>query len=275
LTDRALCDTKVLSKRVLGMALPSLEGEKGFFMVNKATIVFLISFFCLPFVSFAYETVEVRNGGSIQGIVEYYGLAVPQDKTYTLSSDVKYCGKELRTEKYLISADKGIKNVVVYLDEIKTGKAIPEETVEITDIKCTFVPHVSIGFRGSKFIVKNEDPVLHTIHVYTSISGKTMFNIGLPERGSMVKKTLTKTGLMELNCDCHPWMQGYIYVFDHPYAAVSDESGKFVIENIPPGTYNVKAWHEALGTVELADVRVEAGKANNIRLQYAREINLP
>ncbi len=257
------------------MPLSSWEAGKVGFMVNKATIVFLISFFCFPFVSYAYETIEVRNGGSIQGIVEYSGRTVPQDRTYTLSSDVKYCGKELSTEKYLISADKRVKNVVVYLEEIKAGKAIPEETVKVTDIKCTFVPHVSIGFSGSKFIVKNEDPVLHTIHIYTSISGKTMFNIALPERGSMVKKTLTKTGLMELNCDCHPWMQGYVYVFDHPYATVSDESGKFIIDNIPPGTYNVKAWHEALGTVGLADVRVEAGQANEIRLQYSREINLP
>jgi len=244
-------------------------------MMNIGTVFFLISFFCISSVSHSYEIIEVSNGGNIQGIVAYSGHAVPQDKTYTLSSDVKYCGKELRTEKYLISADKRIKNVVVYLEEIRTGKAIPEEPVEVTDTKCTFVPHITVGFSGNKFLVKNEDPVLHTIHVYTSINGKTMFNIGLPERGSTVKKTLTKTGIMELNCDCHPWMQGYVYVFDHPYAVVSDESGEFVIKNIPPGTYHVKAWHEALGEVGLADVRVEAGESSRIILQYGPEINLP
>ncbi len=243
-------------------------------MVNKAIILFLISFFCLPFVSSAYETIEVKNGGSIEGIVEYFASTVPQDKTYTLSSDVRYCGKEIRTEKYLISPDKKIKNVVVYIEEINRGRAIPEETVVVVDTKCTFVPHAGIGFKGNKFVVKNEDPVLHTIHIYTHISGKTMFNIGLPEKGSTVIKTLTKTGLMDLSCDCHPWMQGYVYVFEHPYAAVTDERGKFVIENIPPGTYTVGAWHEALGNIKLSDVRVESGKASKIKLQYTREINL-
>lgn len=243
-------------------------------MLNKAIILFLILFFCLPIVSFAYETIEVKNGGSIEGIVEYFASTVPQDKTYTLSSDVKYCGKEIRTEKYLISSDKKIKNVVVYIEEINRGRAMPEETLVVLDTKCTFVPHVGVGFKGNKFMVKNEDPVLHTIHIYTDISGKTMFNIGLPEKGSTVTKTLTKTGLMDLSCDCHPWMQGYVYVFEHPYAAVTDERGKFVIENIPPGTYTVGAWHEALGNIKLSDVRVESGKASMIKLQYTREIKL-
>lgn len=250
------------------------NGERAGFMLNKAIIIFLVPFICFPFISFAYETVEVRNGGDIQGIVEYSGITIPQDKTYTLSSDVRYCGKEIRSEKYLISADKRIKNVVVYIEEIKAGKAIPEETVAVVDAKCTFIPHVSFGFKGNKFAIKNEDPVLHTIHVYTYISGKTMFNIGLPERGSVVEKTLKKTGLMELDCDCHPWMQGFVYVFDHPYVAVTDEKGEFVIGNIPPGTYTVVAWHEALGNIKLTDVRVESGKAARIKLQYTREINL-
>jgi plastocyanin len=160
------------------------------------------------------------------------------------------------------------------VEEIKAGKAIPEKTVAIIDAKCTFTPHTSVGFKGNKFTIENEDPVLHTIHVYTYISGKTIFNIGLPEKGSLVTKTLTKTGIMELNCDCHPWMQGFVYVFDNPYVAVTDEKGEFVIENIPPGTYSVAAWHEALGNIRLVDVRVESGKAAKIKLQYTPEINL-
>jgi hypothetical protein len=266
----ALCDKKIL--KIWHAVVRS--GERAGFMLNKTIIIFLIPFICFPFISFAYETIEVRNGGSLQGVVEYSGTTIPQDKTYTLSSDVKYCGKEMRSEKYLISADKRIKNVVVYIDEIKAGKAIPEETVAVVDAKCTFIPHVSFGFKGNKFAVKNEDPVLHTIHVYSYISGKTMFSIGLPEKGSVGEKTLKRTGLMELNCDCHPWMQAFVYVFDHPYAAVTDEKGEFVIKDIPPGIYTVEAWHETLGNIKLADVKVESGKAAKIKLQYTREINL-
>lgn len=237
----------------------------------KKTAVFinvLTLFFGLTPLSFAYEAIPFRNGGHIEGVVEFAGNILPKDKTFTISSDVKYCGKEHRTERYLIDEERRIKNVVVYLKEIKAGKAIPEETVTILDSQCTFVPHVSIGFKGNKFMLKNEDPVLHTGHIYSYIRGKTMFNIALPEKGSTITKTLTKTGLMELNCDCHPWMDSFVYVFEHPYAAVTDEHGKFVLKDVPPGVYTVVAWHESLGTVEISNVTVQSEKTSTIKLNY-------
>jgi len=224
--------------------------------------------FGLTPVSFAYEAIPFRNGGHIEGVVEFAGNVVPKDKTFTISSDVKYCGKEHRTEKYLINEERGIKNVVVYLKEIKAGKAVPEETVTVIDSQCSFMPHVSIGFKGNKFILKNEDPVLHTGHIYSHIRGKTMFNVALPGKDSTITKTLTKTGLMELNCDCHPWMESFVYVFDHPYVAITDEDGKFVIKDIPPGVYSVEAWHESLGTMNVSNVTVQSEKTSTIKLKY-------
>ncbi len=243
-------------------------------MRNKTLIIFLTSFFCLPMLSLAYEAIEVKNGGSIEGTVEFIGTTIPQDKTFTVSSEPKYCGKTLRTEKYLISPEKKIKNVVVYLRGIKSGKAIPEQTVNVSELKCAFVPHVALGFTGNKFVAKNEDPVLHTIHVYASVNGRTLYSIGLPEQGADVKKTLTRPGAMELNCDCHPWMVGYVYILDHPYAALTNERGEFVIENIPPGTYTVEAWQEALGTIKLEEVKVESGKVSKIKVLYTSGIKL-
>ena len=218
--------------------------------------------------SFAYESVSFSNGGTIQGSVEFSGAIIPKDKTFSISSDVKYCGKEKRTEKYLINAERRIKNVIVFLTDIKAGKSVPAETVSVVDSKCTFIPHVMIGFKGSQLVVKNEDPVLHTGHIYSHIKGKTIFNVALPEKGSTVTKSLTKTGLLELNCDCHPWMESFVYIFDHPYVAITDENGTFVISDIPPGVYTVEAWHETLGTVMLQNVTVQSGKTSTIHLQY-------
>lgn len=232
------------------------------------SISVLVSLFCLAPVSFAYEAIPFRNGGNIEGLVEFAGNVIPKDKTFTISSDVKYCGNEHRTEKYLINAKRRIKNVIVYLKDIKAGKEIPEETVAVIDSKCTFVPHVLIGFKGNNFVLKNEDPVLHTGHVYSHIRGKTMFNIALPDRGSEITKTLTKTGLMELNCDCHPWMEGFVYIFDNPYVTITDENGIFVINDIPPGVYTVEAWHESLGTKSISDVTVQSGKTVAIKLEF-------
>jgi hypothetical protein len=97
-----------------------------------------------------------------------------------------------------------------------------------------------------------------------------MYNIGLPEKGSMVTKPLTKTGLIEVTCDSHPWMHGYIQVLDHPYAAVSNADGEFVIKDIPPGTYAIETWHEALGKVKVANVKVDSGKTSKIKVEYKK-----
>jgi len=221
----------------------------------------------IPVVSSAYEVMEVKNGGSIEGVVEFAGGSVPQDKMQKLSSETKYCGTQLPEEKYLIK-DKKIQNVVVYIGDIKAGRAAPSETVTLTNLKCAFVPHVAVGFKGNKFLEKNDDPIFHNIHTY--INGRTMYNIGLPEKGSSVTKPLNKTGIIEVTCDSHPWMHGYIYVSDNPYAAVTNAKGEVLLKDIPPGTYTVEAWHEALGKVKTANVKVEAGKTSKIKLEYKK-----
>lgn len=217
--------------------------------------------------SFAYETVEVKNGGSIEGVVEFMGGNVPKDPTLTLSSEQKFCGKTLPAEKFVIK-DKKVENVVVYIEDIKAGKAIPAEPVTLTNMKCAFVPHVAVGFKGNKFIQKNDDPILHNIHTY--IGQKTLYNISLPEKGSSVSKPLNKAGIVEVTCDAHPWMRGFLYVADNPYAVVTNAKGEFSIKNVPPGTYTVEAWHEALGKVKAANIKVEGGKPTKIKLEYKK-----
>ena len=236
-----------------------------------ASALALVFSYAIP--SFAYETVGFKNGGNIEGTVEFVGEVIPMDKTFTISSDVLYCGKQLRTEKYIISKEKRIKNAVVYLKDVKGGKAIPGEPVMITDSKCTFSPHVSVVLKGNNLIVNNEYPVLHTIHVYARVKGKTMFNTALPDKGTSYTKTFTRTVVLELNCDCHPWMEAFIVVMDHPYAALTDEQGAFSIEDIVPGVYTVEAWHEALGTITIPNVTVQGGKTTAVKIKFTYDMN--
>jgi hypothetical protein len=44
----------------------------------------------------------------------------------------------------------------------------------------------------------------------------------------------------------HPWMSGFVAVFDHPFFAVTKPDGSFEIKGLPPGTYNLVFWHEKL-----------------------------
>ncbi len=236
--------------------------KKGFMIVCALTAVLASSL-----VSYAYEVIEVKNGGSIEGVAEFTGATVPKDPMLTLSSETKYCGKNMPAEKYMIK-DRKIENVVVYLTDIKSGKAIPVEPITLTNIKCAFAPHVAVGFKGGKVIQKNDDPIFHNIHTY--VNGKTAFNIGLPEKGSSVTKPLLRDGLMEVTCDSHPWMHGFVQILDHPYGAVTNAKGEFSIKDIPAGTYTVEAWHEALGKVKVGSVKVESGKASKIKVDFKK-----
>ena len=75
-------------------------------------------------------------------------------------------------------------------------------------------------------------------------------------------------GMFLVKCDIHPWMSAYVGVFTHPFFAVTDESGKFSIEGLPPGTYEVEAWHEKLG-VRTGSVTVATGSAATVDFSFA------
>lgn len=240
--------------------------------MKKILLFSVILLLSLSVVTFAakkakYKGGDVANGGSLKGTVTFAGATVPKDETVTLTSEQELCGDTLPAEKYLINANKQIKNVVVSIENIKSGKPAPKDPIVLDNLMCAFVPHVGVGIKGKKTVkITNSDPVFHNVHSY--VKGKTTLNLGLPDKGSTVIKDLRKTGIMEVKCDSHPWMIGYVYVLGHPYGEVTDENGGFTMSDIPPGEYTVTAWHEALGTVKKEAVKVEAGKATTLNFEF-------
>jgi hypothetical protein len=246
--------------------------------MKKIMLLFIVALLIFPLVGAdakkkkkkksSYKVVEVTNGGSISGKAVFGGGTAPKDETLTLTSEQDLCGKTLPARKYVINSSNEIKNVVVFLDGIKKGKAVPNAPVVIDNNTCAFEPHVSVGFSGKKntAVINNSDPVFHNTHSY--IKGRTIFNIGLPDKGSTVEKKMRKPGIMSVKCDSHPWMLGYVYLFPHPYAAVTNENGEFSIGDIPAGSYKVKAWHEGFGEIELGKVTVDAGKTAMVKAEF-------
>jgi hypothetical protein len=245
--------------------------------MKKVFMIFLILAVGLTFSSMSdakkkkkkkakYKVTAVTNGGSISGKALFDGASPPADETVTLTSEQSLCGDSLPAEKYLINGNKEIKNAVVYLAKIKAGKAIPKEKALVDNVKCAFVPHVSVGFQGNEVDIKNSDPVFHNVHSY--IKGKTTYNLGLPDQGSLVTKKMKRAGTMEVKCDSHPWMLGYVFISKHPYAVVTNDTGDFTISDIPAGSYEVKAWHEGFGDISLGNVDVAAGKTAKVTAKF-------
>lgn len=215
-----------------------------------------------PFVS-PEATGAVRATGSITGVVRFES-EVPSQEKIEVTQDESVCGKSKTSRTFVVSPDnKGLKNVVVTLEGVTGGKApTPTAHASIVQKGCTYEPHlqvVELGDAPLELSIHNEDGILHNINV--SIGGRTLFNSAQPSILKELKKKLTRPGIATVKCDVHGWMNAYIVVLkDQPYYAVSDPDGHFTLDGVPPGTYTLHAWHEALGEMTKT-VTVSEGKA--------------
>ena len=197
--------------------------------------------------SFAYDEMVVKNGATIRGVVKVEGK-LPKLPPLQITKYKEVC-KDVTNESLIVGPGQGLRYAVVTLEGMTKGKAVEKESShELDNLKCRFLPHVQAASVGQFILFKNSDPILHTAHgMFTS--DQPQFNVGLFP-GRVSRKPLVAAGLVKIQCEVHPWMSAYIVVTDHPYHAVTDAYGEFLINDIPAGSYRVKVWHESLGTEE-------------------------
>ena len=214
---------------------------------------------------------EPVAAGSIQGKVVYTGTEIPERTSLANGTDPQICGQTMVKEDVVISAQtRGIKNVLVWLEDVKLpeGYRPPPDHLVMDNVGCQFVPHAAVVTVGSTIEARSSDPVLHTTHLH----GAASENMPLPTKGSSATAKLRQLGLIKVLCDKHGWMEAFIRVDPHPYHAVTDADGKFVIAGVPVGTYKLKVWHERFSGQEQA-VAVEAGKAAELEIKYPTSQN--
>lgn len=195
--------------------------------------------------SLGYEVRTVADGGTIRGQVKLKGEA-PTPEGVEITKDEDTCGKtEKITEKLLVGADNGLQNVVVSIENIQGGKRQRREGALLDQKDCRYVPHVVLIPVGGNLTMRNSDGILHNIHSHSVENSP--FNKPQPKFKKTIQETFTKAEIIKVTCDAHPWMSGWIIVHEHPYYTVTDESGRFVLSDVPPGEYTLRIWHETLG----------------------------
>ena len=216
-------------------------------------------------VSAAYEETAVTNGATIRGVVTVEGT-LPKLSPLQISKFKEVC-KDVPNESMIIGSDQGLRYAVVTLEGITKGKAVEKESVhELDNSRCRFVPHVLAASVGQFVLLKNTDPILHTAHAYFT-AGQPQFNVGLYP-GKVSRKPLVSAGVVKIVCEVHSWMSAYIVVAEHPYQAITDTYGEYLISEISPGSYKLKVWHESLGTQE-KQVEVKPGGSHNVDFVFA------
>jgi plastocyanin len=182
--------------------------------------------------------------GKIEGRVTVTG-EVPEPQPVDTSLDPSCADAGLRDES-ILSRDGGLANVVVRLKGALPRVEVPSEPVVMDQTDCAFRPRVLGAMAEQTVQVRNSDGTLHNVHSYAG--ARTLFNRAQPS-GARPMDTSFPAGqeLVRLRCDVHPWMRGWVAVTPHPWFAISDEEGRFQIENAPVGTWDATAWHEVLG----------------------------
>jgi plastocyanin len=140
----------------------------------------------------------------------------------------------------LTELDMEVGNVVVYLTSKNPTKSNPSNDVAIMDqVDTQFSPHILVIQKNTKVHFPNSDSVKH--HVYSFSKAKT-FELQLYKELQADPLLFSKLGSVELGCNIHDWMLGYIFVVDTPYFGKTDIKGNITFE-IPDGEYQLDVWH--------------------------------
>lgn len=195
-----------------------------------------------------YEELSVQKGRTISGVVRWKGRR-PIMASYPINRDESVCDPQKKrfkpSPRLVIGPGGGIANTVVYLSNIRRGKKAAatglSQARNLSIQGCEYRPHVLLAPIGSYLAMHNRDRVLHNIRMF----GAATYNLPMPEPGTLFVKPLRQPGLITLRNDAgHGWMSAIIYVTPHPYYVISDQEGRFTLQDVPPGTYTIKAWHE-------------------------------
>jgi Polysaccharide lyase family 4, domain II len=206
-----------------------------------------------------YTVIPVTDGGTIAGTVKWSGpeptgLDVPVNKDSEVCDPESH--KKIDLERMVIGPDGGVANTIVYLKNISRGKAmtLPAPRRSLDQKHCRYEPHILLVSQNSQLAIKSSDAVLHTVHM----DGAASFNLPFPFTDRVITRTMDTPGLVNLRCNGgHVWMNAEMMVVPHPYYAVTDRDGNFELTDVPPGDYEVVAWHEGwqvLGRENALDV---------------------
>jgi hypothetical protein len=225
----------------------------------------LLGITLLPAISVAqasYQVVAVEDGGTITGNVKWQG-PTPHLIPSEINKDTQVCDpsgqKHRDLERLLVGPSGGVANTVVFLRNITRGKAmdLPESRRFLNQKNCRYEPHILLVPVDATLTVKSSDPLLHTVHM----SGSADYNLPFTSQGQEIARPMNREGVVSLRCNAgHVWMNGEMIVAKHPYYTVTDQDGNFRLTDVPPGTYEIVAWHEGwrvVGESALYDIETQ------------------
>lgn len=168
--------------------------------------------------------------------------------------DKEVCGMtDVPDESVVVGEDGGLANVFIYLRRAPKGfkSETPSEPVVLDQKGCVFTPHVALIQAGQKVLVKSSDPIQHNVHTFPGRNqGANILIKPNDQDGVELDYSRAESEPIQVKCDIHAWMASYHLILDHPFMAVTDDSGAFRIDGLPAGEYEFRIWHERGGLLD-------------------------
>jgi plastocyanin len=163
---------------------------------------------------------------------------------------------------------------VLWLKKVGGGtpRPSPVKGKTIGQLNKTFVPRILPITVGSTVHFANQDPIFHIVF---SLSKPNDFDSGLYKAGQSFNKTFSKAGPVQVLCNIHSSMLGYVVVVDSPWYGQADARGAFTIRGVPPGDYDLEAWHEASSQVIRSRVCVGSEGLRGVTVRISGDRRAP
>jgi hypothetical protein len=161
----------------------------------------------------------------------------------------RYIGRAFRNPNAPVidAKTRGVAGAIVMLRGVNARQARPWDhpTVQVEvssdELRVRQGDAVGVGFvrRGDAVEFVSFEPTLQTVRG----RGAAFFGVPLAEAHRSAVRHFRGAGLVELSSGIgYYWMQGYLFVCDHPYIARTDAQGCFTIPDVPDGDYNLVCW---------------------------------
>lgn len=137
-----------------------------------------------------------------------------------------------------------LRDAVASLHRLDAPAGAAPGNAEMDQRDLQFAPRVLAVTVGSEVRFPNRDRIRHQVY---SFSPARTFDLPLYSGHQAAPVRFDTPGVVELGCNIHDGMIGYIVVLETPHHAVTGSDGvaRFAV---PAGDYRLEVWHERLAT---------------------------
>ena len=132
-------------------------------------------------------------------------------------------------------------SAVVYLEgNFPTAAAPLKSPAQMSQKNILFAPDLVAVRVGSEVEFPNLDDTYHNVFSYSKTK---RFDLGRFRKGEKPGTVIfDKPGVITVHCEIHDRMRGIILVLESPYFTKTDTAGRYRLEHLPAGRFNLKAW---------------------------------